>query len=123
MKLMIVEDNEMNLKLIKLIIKDLGYDTYFCNDGKEAIEQLANVTPDVILCDIQMPNVDGIGVLKYVRDHPELDNAKIIAITAHALVGDRERFIRMGFDNYISKPFDTGYFRELLEEYKSTIED
>jgi CheY-like chemotaxis protein len=119
LKVLVVEDNPMNLKLIKLIIKNLNFLTYYAMNGREAIELLDSLLPDLILCDIQMPEVDGIQLLHYIRSSGKFDKTKIIALTAHAMVGDREKYIEMGFDEYVSKPIDTRSFRDLLLKYQS----
>ncbi len=115
MKVLVIEDNPLNLKLINMILRKFDVESLNITDGNDAIQRLPFIKPDIILCDIQLPGVDGIGILNFIRSHEDLRSAKVVAITAHALVGDRDRFIGMGFDHYMSKPFDTRKLKELLE--------
>ena len=115
MRVLVIEDNPLNQKLINMILRKFDVESFNIADGTEAIQKLPALQPDIVLCDIQLPGVDGIGILEFIRSQDTLKDSKVVAITAHALVGDRDRFIGMGFDHYISKPFDTRKLRDLLE--------
>ncbi len=118
-KLLIVEDNQANMKVLKYLTRNLGYNVICCSNAQEALEYLADNVPDVVLCDIQMPGMDGLELLKRIRNDERCQNAFVIAVTAHTMSGDKERLLAQGFDEYISKPIDTRYLRELLVQLRS----
>ncbi|TAL24947.1 MAG: response regulator [Nitrospirae bacterium] len=106
-KILIAEDNENNRKLISDILVYYGYEVVEAKDGAEAVEMVAGEKPDLILMDIQMPVMDGLTALKIIRNDLKMKGVKIIALTSFAMKGDRERFLKVGFDDYITKPIDT----------------
>ncbi len=116
-KLLIVEDNSSNMKLLKILTRSLDFETFFAENGKEAITILRDNTPDIVLCDIQMPGVDGIQLVQFIRSEASLAQITVIAITAHAMTGDREKLLGYGFDEYVSKPIDTRKLRRILASY------
>ncbi len=116
-KLLIVEDNPVNMKLLKLLIKNMDFEPLYAENGKEALRIIKEHVPDIVLCDIQMPEMDGIQLVQHIRAENSLSHITVIAVTAHAMVGDRERLLSYGFDAYISKPIDTRKLRELLLAY------
>ncbi|HEX3051138.1 MAG TPA: response regulator [Aggregatilineaceae bacterium] len=101
----IIDDNPDNLDVVCAVLSFYGAVVHTALDAEEAFQILENVTPTFILLDISMPEVSGWDVLKAVRSHPSLDSVPVIALTAHALVGDREKALAAGFDHYITKPF------------------
>lgn len=109
-KILIVEDNEINMKLIKAILKTKGYILVEAKDGEEALQAVVIERPDLILMDIQIPKIDGLEATRRIRKMEELGNTLIIALTAHAMEGDREKILDAGCDGYIAKPIDTRTF-------------
>lgn len=116
-KILIVEDNPVNLELFTDILSMTGYTYLTATNGESAIEVATNERPNLILLDIQLPGMDGIEVAKALRNRQETRDAKIVALTAHAMKGDRELFIKEGFDGYISKPIVVKDFLKEIERY------
>lgn len=109
-KILIVEDNEINLKLIKTVLKTKGYLLVEARDGEEALKSVTSERPDIILMDIQIPKVDGLEVTRRIRDMKDLRDIPIIGLTAHAMEGDRKKILEAGCDGYIAKPINTRTF-------------
>ena len=103
---LVIEDNEDNMKLITFILEKNGYGTIRAKNGKTGIELALKERPDFILLDIQLPDMDGLEVLKELRRSEIDDEIPIIAITSYAMSGDRERLIGAGCNGYIEKPID-----------------
>lgn len=114
---LIVEDNERNMRLMRLLLRPLGYDLLEATDGKEALATLADHTPDIILVDIQLPDVDGLEITRRLRRDPRFTTTPIVALTAYAMPGDREMFLRAGCTGYVAKPIDTRAFPEIIASY------
>lgn len=114
-KILIVEDNEKNLKLFKLIISSMGYETITAGNGEEGIKKAKEQSPDLVLMDIQMPVMDGISAVNVLSADKATKNIPVIALTSYAMKGDRERFIQHGFTDYISKPIDTDNFMDTIK--------
>lgn len=106
-KLLIVEDNRNNLRLFELILKHPAVDLFIARDGPTALEIIARERPDLILLDIQIPGINGLEVARRVRNQFGFHDVVIIAVTAYAMVGDKEKILAAGCDEYISKPVDT----------------
>lgn len=102
-KIAVVEDNPDNRLLVRAILMDTYQITEF-ETGAAALAGLSTERPDLVLLDISLPELDGVGVLQALREDPELRDLPVIALTAHAMAGDRERYLEAGFDDYISKP-------------------
>lgn len=118
-KVLIVEDNEKNLKLFRLIINSLGYETFSARNGEEGVRMAKEMVPDLILMDIQMPVMDGITAMDNIRADEKTKDIPVIALTSYAMRGDRERFLQHGFTDYIAKPVGKdsliGAVRKVLE--------
>ncbi len=99
----IVEDNEDNRLLLRAIVGD-RYELQEYEDGKEALQGIQDEEPDLLLLDISLPEMDGTEVLQEIRKNDRFRDLPVIALTAHAMSGDRERLLRLGFDDYFSKP-------------------
>lgn len=106
-KILIVEDNPRNMRLLKVTLRARGYTLLEATDGGEALDMAVREQPDLIIMDIQLPKVNGLAVTKKLREIPEFRHIPIIAITAYAMKGDRERVIRAGCDAYLPKPINT----------------
>ncbi|KAF0144300.1 MAG: two-component system cell cycle response regulator DivK [Nitrospirae bacterium] len=114
-KILIIEDNEKNLKLFSVIIKFLGYATLTAMNGKEGVSIAKENAPDLILMDIQMPVMDGITALNMLKSDEKTKNIPVIALTSYAMAGDKEKFLGLGFSDYISKPIDKDGFIKAIE--------
>lgn len=102
-KIALVEDNLDNRVLVQAILED-RYEVVAYASGPEALEGLSGDLPDLILLDISLPDMDGVEVLRVLRDDAERRALPIVALTAHAMIGDRERYLAEGFDDYVTKP-------------------
>jgi CheY-like chemotaxis protein len=99
----VVEDNADNRLLLRAFLGDL-YDIVEYETGMAALEAFATRAPDLVLLDVSLPGMDGLTVLGHLRAEERLKKLPVIALTAHAMHGDRERFLKSGFDDYVSKP-------------------
>jgi CheY-like chemotaxis protein len=119
-KILIVEDNEKNLTLLRDILTFHGYDVAVSSDGREGVVLARELMPDLILMDIQMPGLDGLAAGRILKGDPATSRLKIIALTSFAMQGDREKFMAAGFDGYLAKPISTrefpGQIKRWLEE-------
>jgi two-component system cell cycle response regulator DivK len=104
--ILIVEDNDKNRKLFRDVLQYHGFRTLEASTSAEGIALALSHRPRVILMDIQLPDTDGIESLKYLRTQPDAFSGAIVALTAYAMKDDSERFLKAGFDGYISKPID-----------------
>ncbi len=117
LRILLVEDDPINQKLIKLMLKEKGHKITIANNGAEAIQLYEQGAFDLILMDIQMPIMDGIEATKCIRaNEAEDEHIPIIAVTAHALSGDRERFLAIGMDYYLSKPLELEALYDILDQ-------
>jgi len=118
-KLLIVEDNPDNLFLLKEALKDTNYVIYTAENGAQAIEQAQKVKPDLIVMDMLMPIMDGYETTQRLRKMPAFKDVPIIALTARAMRGDRERVLEAGCNDYLAKPIDPFVLRKKIEEWLS----
>jgi len=102
-QLAIIEDNADNLLLLEVILEE-HYELDQYSDGPQGLAGLSRSRPDLLLLDISLPGMDGLEVLRRIRGDAKLQDLKVIALTAHAMAGDRERLLRAGFDAYLAKP-------------------
>jgi len=116
-KILIVEDNPMNMELILDLLEFYGHNVTEAEDGIKALERLAEERFDIILLDMQLPKMDGLEVLERIKMNPSTACIPVIAVTAHAMKGSEEHFIEMGCVDYISKPIDINKFRKLIDKY------
>lgn len=103
-KILVVDDNELNLRLAVAIVEYAGHEVLSAADGAEAIEMALAHLPDLIFMDVQMPGVDGVAALRRLRAEPRSAGSKIVALTALAMQGDAEWLLAEGFDGYLEKP-------------------
>jgi CheY-like chemotaxis protein len=115
-KILVADDNEMNVMALDDYLTAAGYELYFAADGEQAVARAEEVVPDLILMDIQMPNVSGVEATKRLRSNPRFADTPILAITALAMPGDRELCLAAGANAYIAKPF-------LLKELAKAIRE
>jgi two-component system cell cycle response regulator DivK len=116
-QVMIVEDNELNMKLFRDLIEASGYSTIQTRNGMEALELARRYRPDLILMDIQLPEVSGLEVTKWLKEDDELHVIPVIAVTAFAMKGDEERIRQGGCEAYVSKPISVPKFIETIKTY------
>jgi len=102
-KIAVVEDNPDNRLLVSAILGD-GYEIAEYETGKEAVAGIGSDRPDLVLLDISLPEMDGTEVLEWIRGQEGLEDLPVIALTAHAMAGDREKFLAQGFNDYVTKP-------------------
>lgn len=115
MKILIVEDNPVNLELFRDLLEFSGHEVLEASTGHEAISAAKKGRPDIILMDIQLPEMDGLTAVGILRDDSLTKDIPVIALTAHAMNGDREKALEQGCDAYISKPIDTRTFVSEVE--------
>ena len=114
---LIVEDNELNMKLFRDLIEASGYETIRTRNGLEAMDLARIHHPDLILMDIQLPEVSGLEVTKWLKEDDELRSIPVVAVTAFAMKGDEERIRQGGCEAYISKPISVSKFIETVRTY------
>ena len=114
---LIVEDNELNMKLFHDLLEAHGYFIVGTRSGVEAIELARTHRPDLILMDIQLPEVSGLEVTKRIKDDPELHRIPVVAVTAFAMKGDEERILQGGCEAYLSKPISVAKFMETIGRF------
>jgi two-component system cell cycle response regulator DivK len=114
---LVVEDNELNMKLFHDLLEAHGYDIVQTRNGLEAIDLARQHRPDLILMDIQLPEVSGLEVTKWIKDDDDLRTIPVIAVTAFAMKGDEERIRQGGCEAYLSKPISVAKFIETVKAY------
>lgn len=115
MKILIIEDNERNRRLFKLIIDSIGHEILTAENGEDGINIAKREKPDLILMDIHLPVMDGLTAFSILQSNGGTKDIPIIAVTSHAMKGDRERFLEQGFADYIAKPIDVDDFIKTLD--------
>ena len=116
-KILIVEDNDDSRELVVKVLKNKGYQTVEAIDGEDAVEKAIAEKPALILLDISIPKMDGYAVAKKLKSLEEFRDVPIVALTAHAMKGDREKVIVAGFEGYISKPINVREFPDQVRSY------
>ena len=116
-KVLIVEDNELNMKLFHDLLDSQGYQILQTREGMQAMAMARQHMPDLILMDIQLPEISGLEVTKWLKDDEELAHIPIIAVTAFAMKGDEERIRQGGCEAYISKPISVMHFLETVKKH------
>jgi CheY-like chemotaxis protein len=102
-KIAVVEDNPDNRLLVQALLEEF-YEVLEFETGKEAVEGLLDDRPDLVLLDISLPEMDGTELLRWIREQKALEGVPVVALTAHAMAGDREKYLDEGFDDYLTKP-------------------
>ncbi len=116
---LIVEDNELNMKLFHDLLEAQGYNILQTRDGMEALRMARQHKPDLILMDIQLPEVSGLEVTKWIKEDDDLKSIPIIAVTAFAMKGDEEKIREGGCEAYIAKPISVSNFLATVEKFLS----
>lgn len=117
-KILIAEDNLLNQKLVSFMLKNRGYDSKACSNGKEAVKLLEKGDFNLVLMDIEMPEMNGYEATRYIRETLHSD-VPVIALTAHASEEEKQKCRMVGMNNYITKPFKAAEFYALIENYLS----
>lgn len=117
MRVLAIEDNEQNLYLVRYLLEFSGHIVMAAQDGAQAFTILETIQPDIILLDIQLPDMDGHLVAQRLRQNHALDKVAIVVITSYAMPGDRERALTAGCDNYLTKPIDPDIFVTQIERF------
>ena len=116
-RVLIVEDNERNMKLFRDVLTAKGYRTLEATSGAQALELALEHTPNLVLMDIRLPDVDGVETLGQLRSDERTSSIPVLAVTAQAMRGDRERFLAAGFDGYVPKPVDIAELVTTVREH------
>lgn len=116
-KVLIVEDNELNMKLFDDLLGAHGYDTIKTRDGSRVMEIAREQRPDLILMDIQLPEVSGLEVTQWLKGDAELKSIPVVAVTAFAMKGDEEKIRQGGCEDYISKPISIAEFVRVVQKH------
>jgi CheY-like chemotaxis protein len=114
-KVLIAEDNAVNRELLRELLEIRGYAVMEACNGEEALGQIAKVQPDILLLDLSMPVLDGFGTIERIRKNPSFRSLPVLAVTAYAMQGDREKILTSGFDGYLSKPINPTALQQELE--------
>jgi len=116
-RVLIVDDNPTNLKLVTFLVKSFGHEVDTATDADTTLEALGARRPDVILMDIQLPGIDGLVLTQQLKADPETRGIAVVALTAYAMKGDREKALAAGCDDYMTKPIDARTLREVIARY------
>ncbi|NML61731.1 EAL domain-containing protein [Massilia sp. RP-1-19] len=116
-RILIIEDNPTNMELMVYLLNAFGFTPLTANDGISGIQAARDTAPDLIICDVHLPRLDGYGVVAALKQDPALRAIPVLAVTALAMVGDREKLLEAGFDGYIAKPIEPDTFVVQLEEF------
>jgi len=116
-RILIIEDNKANLELAEYLLKASGYATLAARDGEEGVRTARKELPDLIICDLQMPVMDGYEVVRNLKKDPQLRSIPVVAVTALSMPGDRGNVLAAGFDGYLSKPIEPETFVRTVEGF------
>ena len=116
-QVVVVEDNELNMKLFREVLESSGYRTLEAETGERAVALTTEHRPDLVLMDIHLPDIDGVEALRMLRADERTASVPVLALTAQAMEGDRERFLAAGFDGYLSKPVNIADLLDAVRRY------
>lgn len=119
-RILYIEDNPQNMRLVRKMLKIGGYEMLEAPDGTTGLEQAAAEVPDLIFVDINLPDIDGIEVTTRIKANADLQHIPIVALTANAMFGDRERFLEAGCDGYLAKPISKKELLTTVEQFLGT---
>jgi two-component system cell cycle response regulator DivK len=114
-RVLIAEDNPVNRELLRELLETRGYDVIEACDGQEALREIQRAQPDILLVDLNMPVLDGFATLRQIHESLALTTLPVLAVTAYAMQGDRERVMAAGFDGYLSKPINVDSLVQEIE--------
>jgi len=115
--ILVVEDNEMNMELAVDLLESYGYEVTGAEDGFKALDYAKETKFDLILLDMQLPGMDGLTVLSKLKANPNTAHIPVVALTAHAMQGDEDKFIEAGCKGYIAKPIDVHTFKTTVAQF------
>lgn len=116
-QILVVEDNPMNMELTVVLLESWGYKVGQAEDGAQALKEVKGGNYDLILLDMQLPRMDGLEVLEYLKNDLETADIPVVALTAHSMTGDGSKFLEAGCTGYISKPINVPEFRDQIADY------
>ncbi len=116
-RVLLVEDNPTNLELLRFLLRHHGHEVDSAGTGDEGAALVESLRPDIVLCDLRMPRLDGYGLLARVRANPALDRVVVVAVTAYSMPDDRRRVCEAGFDGLFTKPIDPETFVPQVEAF------
>jgi CheY-like chemotaxis protein len=114
-RILLIEDNRTNLELLTYLLKSFGHTCIEALDGVEGLKKADSERPDLIICDIQLPSMDGYGVAKQLKSNQALSPIPVVAVSSYAMLGEREKALAVGFDKFISKPIEPETFVQEIE--------
>jgi two-component system, cell cycle response regulator DivK len=117
--ILVVEDNDRNLKLVRDVLEYVGYDVRVARTGEDGIALAVKEPPDLVLMDLQLPGIDGMEALRRLRENPRTADIPVVAVTAQAMKQDRERVLEAGFNGYIEKPISVRAFPDQVRSFLS----
>jgi len=117
--ILVVEDNERNLKLVRDVLEYAGYDVRVARTGEDGITLAVSEPPDLVLMDLQLPGIDGMEALRRLRESPRTAGIPVVAVTAQAMKQDRERALEAGFNGYVEKPISVRAFPDQVRMFLS----
>ena len=115
--ILIVEDNEKNMKLVRDILRHKGHETLEAMTGSEGVRLAKERRPDLVLMDIQLPDIDGITALQRIRDDSTLDAIPVLAVSASVMPDEQQKIVNSGFDAYVTKPINLKQFQETVQRF------
>ena len=115
--ILIVEDNEKNMKLVRDILRHNGYETVEATTGEEGVRLASERRPDLVLMDIQLPDIDGIEALRRIRAESALDAVPVIAVSASVMPDDQQKIVTSGFEAFVTKPINLKQFLETVKRF------
>jgi len=121
--ILVVEDNERNLKLLRDVLEYAGYDVRVARTGEDGVTLAVKEPPDLVLMDLQLPGIDGMEALRRLRESPRTACIPVVAVTAQAMKQDRERALDAGFDGYVEKPISVRAFPDQVRRFLSGGEE
>ncbi len=116
-RILVIEDDKANIDLFEYLLKACGYVPLLATNGEDGVRLAVLFEPDLVLLDIRMPGMDGYEVARAIRTQLRLEHTRIVAVTASAMVGDRERIAAAGFDGYVQKPIEPETFVEQIKQF------
>ena len=115
--ILIVEDNEKSMKLVRDILQHQGHSTLEAATGRDGVRLAAEARPDLVLMDIQLPDIDGITALREIRQNAALDAVPVLAVSASVMPDEQQKVVASGFDAFITKPINLKQFREIVQRF------
>ncbi|HZQ90773.1 MAG TPA: response regulator [Terriglobales bacterium] len=118
MKILLAEDNPLNQEMLSELLENWGHTVALAENGQQALDRMEADVPDLVLLDLQMPVLDGYAVLSRIRQNPKLNGVPVLAVTAYAMAGDREKAISAGFNGYVTKPIESAQLKAEIARVK-----